>query len=202
MTSLDFTDIAEVGSKGRDDGSFLVQVSSVDTAVNAVVYSGILNEDVDGAPQCYGRFPADAGIDRLVNATNLVGGGSFNVLPKGVLAHPWKWVGVANMTHGEAAAAGLLARLDERSELAGRFSASAPMNDPRFPPRIPGTSRRQQPILRLYDRLGPQRGSPGNRSIALVGRDSRPLRGSHSAVKRSRSGSWRFRAGDPQGQWH
>jgi len=137
MTSLDFTDIAEVGSKGRDDGSFLVQVSSVDTAVNAVVYSGILNEDVDGAPQCYGRFPADAGIDHLVNATNLVGGGSFNVLPKGVLAHPWKWVGVANMTHGKAAAAGLLARLDERSELAGRFSASAPMNDPRFPPRFP-----------------------------------------------------------------
>ena len=71
MTSLDFTDIAEVGSKGRDDGSFLVQVSSVDTAVNAVVYSGILNEDVDGAPQCYGRFPADAGIDHLVDATRI-----------------------------------------------------------------------------------------------------------------------------------
>ena len=64
----------------------------------------------------------------------------------------------------------------ERSELAGRFSESAPMNDPGFP-LIPGTSRRQQPILRLYDRLGPQRGSPGNRSIALVGRDRRPLRG-------------------------
>ena len=29
MASLDFTDIAEVGSKGRDDGSFLVQVSGV-----------------------------------------------------------------------------------------------------------------------------------------------------------------------------
>jgi hypothetical protein len=138
MTSLNFTDIAEVGSKGRDGGSFLVQVSGVGVAINAIVYSGILNEDVDGAPQCYGRFPADAGIDHLVNATNLVGGGIFNGLPKGVVAHPWKWVGVANMTHDDTVAAGLLARLDERSELAGRFSANAPMNNPiTFPPKFP-----------------------------------------------------------------
>lgn len=137
MASLTFTDIAEVGSKGRDGGSFLVRVTGDGGAANAVIYSGILNEDVDGAPQCYGRFPMDAGIDRLVNATNLVGGGMFNALPKGQLAHPWRWVGVANMTHAEATAAGLLARLDERSELAGRFSAAAPLNDPRFPPRFP-----------------------------------------------------------------
>jgi hypothetical protein len=83
MTSLNFTDIAEVGSKGRDGGSFLVQVSG---PVDAVVFSGILNEDVDGAPRCYGRFPFDAGIDKLRHATNLVGGGMFNVLPKGQLA--------------------------------------------------------------------------------------------------------------------
>ena len=50
MTSLNFTDIAEVGSKGRDGGSFLVQVSGVGVAINAIVYSGILNEDVDGDP--------------------------------------------------------------------------------------------------------------------------------------------------------
>ena len=137
MASLNFTDIAEVSSKGRDGGSFLVQVTGDGLAANAIVYSGILNEDVDGAPQCYGRFPADGGIDRLVNATNLVGGGMFNVLPKGQLAHPWRWVGVANMTHDEAVAAGVLARLDERSELAGRFSAAAPLGDPRFPPRFP-----------------------------------------------------------------
>lgn len=137
MASLNFTDIAEVGSKGRDGGSFVVQVSGVGVAIEAIVYSGILNEDVDGAPQCYGRFPADAGIDNLVNATNLVGGGSFNVLPKGMLAHPWKWVGVANMTHDEADDAGLLDRLDERSELAGRFNENAPMNNPRFPPKFP-----------------------------------------------------------------
>lgn len=136
MASLTFTDISEVGSKGRDGGSFLVQVTG-DPSINAVIYSGILNEDVDGAPRCYGRFPADAGIDNLVNATNLVGGGSFNVLPKGMLTHPWKWVGVANMTHDEAVAAGILDRLDERSELAGRFNATTPMNNPRFPPKFP-----------------------------------------------------------------
>jgi hypothetical protein len=134
MTSLTFTDSAEAGSKGRDGGSYLVQVSG---PVNAVVYAGILNEDVDGAPRCYGVFPFDAGIDNLVNATNLVGGGMFNALPKGQLAHPWKWVGVANMTHGEAVAAGILDRLDERSELAGRFSEAAPLSNPRFPPKFP-----------------------------------------------------------------
>ena len=84
MASPTFTDIAQVGSKDRDDGSFLVQVSG-GVSANAVVYSGILNEDVDGAPRCYGRFPFDAGIDRLKYATNLVGGGMFNELPKGQL---------------------------------------------------------------------------------------------------------------------
>jgi hypothetical protein len=137
MASLNFTDIAEVGSKDRDNGSFLVQVSGVGVSASAVVYSGILNEDVDGAPRCYGRYPFDAGIDRLRYATNLFGGGMFNALPKGQLAHPWKWVGVANMTHQEAVDADLLDRLDERSELAGRFSEAAPLSDPRFPPKFP-----------------------------------------------------------------
>ncbi len=135
MAALDFTDIAEVSSKGREGGSFLVQVSGF--GGNAIVYSGILNEDVDGAPRCYGRFPGDGGIDRLRNATNLVGGGHFTPLPAGMLTHPWKWVGVANMTHAAAAAAGLLNRLDERPELAGRFNETAPMNSPGFPPKFP-----------------------------------------------------------------
>lgn len=137
MASLNFTDIAEVSSKGRDGGSYLVQVSGVGAAINAIVYSGILNEDVDGAPQCYGRFPGDGGIDRLRNGTNLVGGGHFTPLPAGMLTHPWKWVGVVNMTHAAAAAAGLLGRLDERPELAGRFNENAPMNNPAFPPKFP-----------------------------------------------------------------
>src|SRR5262245_55079927 len=137
MASLNFTDAREVGSKDRDGGSFLVQVTGVGVDINAIVYSGILNEDVDGAPNCYGRFPADAGLDRLRYATNLVGGGMFNELPKGQLAHPWIWVGVANMTHDAAVAAGILDRLDERSELAGRFSETAPLSDPKFPPKFP-----------------------------------------------------------------
>ena len=137
MASLNFTDIAEVGSKDRDDGSFLVQVSGVGVSANAVVYSGILNEDVDGAPRCYGRFPFDLGIDKLRYATNLVAGGMFNALANGQLAHPWMWVGVANMTHQQAVDAGLLDRLDERSELAGRFSEAAPLSNPKFPPKFP-----------------------------------------------------------------
>ena len=106
MASLNFTDIAEVGSKGRDSGSFLVQVSGVGVTANAVVYSGILNEDVDGAPRCYGVFPTDAGLDRLRHATNLVGGGQFNALPDGQVAHPWMWTSVANLTVEEADHAG------------------------------------------------------------------------------------------------
>ena len=89
MASLNFTDIAEVGSKDRDDGSFLVQVSSVGAAANAVVYSGILNEDVDGAPQCYGRFPADAGIDQARHMPRIWSVAAvFNELPKGAAGAP------------------------------------------------------------------------------------------------------------------
>jgi hypothetical protein len=61
MTSLNFTDIAEVGSKGRDGGSFLVQVSGVGVDINAIVYSGILNEDVDGGTPMLRPFPSRCG---------------------------------------------------------------------------------------------------------------------------------------------
>lgn len=138
MAALIFTDIAEVGSKDRDGGSFLVRVSGGGINANAVVYSGILNEDVDGAPRCYGVFPTDAGLDRLRWATDLVGGGQFNPLPAGQVAHPWRWVGVASMTHDEAKDAGILDRLDEKSELAGRHHRGAPLNDAkRAPPKFP-----------------------------------------------------------------
>jgi len=137
MAALTFSDIGEVGSKGRTGGSYLVQVTDGGVNANAVVYSGILNEDVDGAPRCYGVFPTDAGIDELRNATSDENA-QFNPLPAGQVAHPWKWVGVANMTHQEAAEAGILARLDERSELAGRNRPGAPLNDAkRFPPKFP-----------------------------------------------------------------
>ena len=136
MASLNFTDIAEVSSKGRVGGSFLVQVGGGVNA-NAVVYSGIVNEDVDGAPRCYGVFPFDAGLDQLKNATNN-GNAQFDPLPAGQVAHPWVWRGVANMTHDEAVAAKILARLDERSELAGRHHDGAPLNDAkRAPPKFP-----------------------------------------------------------------
>ena len=135
MPALTFTDVAEVSSKGRTGGSFLVQVGGGINA-NAVVYSGIVNEDVDGAPRCYGVLPL-RGLDKLANATNN-GDAQFNPLPAGQVAHPWVWRGVANMTHQEAADAGILDRLDERSELAGRHHDGAPLNDAkRAPPKFP-----------------------------------------------------------------
>jgi len=177
MASLTFTDIAEVSSKGRSGGSFLVQVSGDGVAIDAVVYSGILNEDVDGAPQCYGRFPADAGIDRLRHGTNLVGGGVFKALPAGMLTHPWKWVGVVNMTHAAAVAAGILNRLDERPELAGRFNENAPMNNPDFrrsspcfiPTTTSSTSRRRHWCATPHFRK-PTRGTGGTRQPSTTPR--------------------------------
>jgi hypothetical protein len=136
MPALTFTDVAEVSSKGRVGGSFLVQVGGGVNA-NAVVYSGILNEDVDGAPRCYGVWPFDAGIDKLRNGTNDENA-VFDPLPAGQVAHHWVWRGAVNMTHDEAVAAGVLGRLDERPELAGRNTDGAPLNDPkRFPPKFP-----------------------------------------------------------------
>jgi hypothetical protein len=136
MPALTFTDVAEVSSKGRVGSSFLVQVGGGVNA-NAVVYSGIVNEDADGAPRCYGVFPFDAGLDQLRNATNN-GNAQFDPLPAGQVAHPWVWRGVANMTHDEAVAAKILGRLHEQSELAGRHHDGAPLNDAnRAPPKFP-----------------------------------------------------------------
>lgn len=137
MAALTFTDIAEVSSKGRVGGSFLVQVTDGGVNANAVVYSGILNEDVDGAPRCYGVWPFEAGIDKLRNGTNNENA-VFDPLPAGRVAHEWVWRGAVNMTHDEADRAGVLDRLDERPELAGRNDDGAPLNDPkRFPPKFP-----------------------------------------------------------------
>ncbi len=137
MAALTFSDVGEVGSKDRDGGSFLVQVTDGGVNANAVVYSGILNEDVDGAPRCYGVWPFDAGIDRLRYGTSDENA-QFDPLPAGQVAHPWEWHGVASMTHKEADDAGMLDRLDERSELAARNRRGAPLNDAkRFPPKFP-----------------------------------------------------------------
>jgi|FEC22Drversion2_1045045.scaffolds.fasta_scaffold00720_3 hypothetical protein len=44
MAALTFSDIGEVGSKGRTGGSYLVQVTDGGVNANAVVYSGMLTE--------------------------------------------------------------------------------------------------------------------------------------------------------------
>jgi hypothetical protein len=129
MSSLTFADSGEVGSHGLIGGSYLV-VATEPTGDTAIIFSGILNEDVDGAPNCYAAFPnINGGLDSLSNARSDENA-PFNVLdpnplpdppptPNVVHSHNWRWVGVANKTFQEAFDAGLHDRLDYRSELAG-----------------------------------------------------------------------------------
>src|SRR5215467_14551641 len=134
--SLSFDDVGETGSFHTDHGTYLVRVNET-LGLGAIIFSCILNEDVDGAPNTYARFPNIAGgLDDLNNAKSDAGA-PFNALPTLAHHHPWKWVGVANMTHADAAAAGLLARLDERTELAGRNGPFMPNPNPAHPPKFP-----------------------------------------------------------------
>ena len=194
MASLNFTDIAEVGSKDRDDGSFLVQVSGVGVAANAVVYSGILNEDVDRGPQLLRPFPLRCGDRQAGNMPRTWSVAAlFNELPKGQLAHPWMWRRCRE--HDPSKGCGhpgfLLTVLTRSPGLAGRFSEAAPLGQS-------GTSRRNSPCCAptttgsTFPRpqLTAQHTSPGNRSGALVGRDNRPVRGSHATAECVSAWAW------------
>jgi Fungal chitosanase of glycosyl hydrolase group 75 len=72
---LTFSSGGTASSKGRQGGSFLTKVSG-GLYGPAIVFQCILNEDVDGAPNCYARFnkatPDDrnGGLDFLRNGTN------------------------------------------------------------------------------------------------------------------------------------
>jgi hypothetical protein len=135
---LDFDDAAEVGSFHTDGGSYLVRATQPD-GQTAIVFSAVLNEDIDGAPNCYARFnPAaphalNGGLDLLRNATNFADSTDFSPLPKGVLHHAWRWVGVLHKTHTEAVAQGVLGLLDERPELAALNENGNQRSDPQFP---------------------------------------------------------------------
>jgi len=134
--SLGFDDVGEVGSFKTDRGTYLVRVNET-LGPGAIIFSCILNEDVDGAPNCYARFPnIKGGLDDLNNAKSDESA-PFNPLPTLAHHHLWQWVGVANMTHGDADAAGLLTRLDERTELAGRNGPVLPNPNPARPPKFP-----------------------------------------------------------------
>jgi hypothetical protein len=135
---LNFADVGEVGSFKRDAGTYLVRVT-LPNGLTAIIFSAVLNEDIDGAPNCYARFnPAspdglNGGLDFLRNGTNLVGGGNFNPLPPGQQHHPWKWVGMVHRTHRDAVNDGLIAFLDERAELAALHENNNPLSPPQFP---------------------------------------------------------------------
>src|SRR3954454_3058452 len=71
---LTFDDVAEVGSFHRDSGTYLVR-ATLPNDRTAIVFSAVLNQDIDGAPNCYARFnPAsptglNGGLDFLRHAT-------------------------------------------------------------------------------------------------------------------------------------
>jgi hypothetical protein len=136
--TLNFDDVAEVGSFHRSGGSYLVRATQPD-GQTTIVFSAVLNEDIDGAPNCYARFnPAaphalNGGLDFLRHATNQSDTANFVALPAGVLHHPWRWVGLLRKTHADAVAQGILGLLDERPELAALNENGNPKSPPQFP---------------------------------------------------------------------
>ena len=100
--SLKFTDVGTAGSFKQASGSFLIQVDLTYLyACRAIVFQGILNQDVDGAPNCYARFnPANpngknGGLDFLRNATSDENA-TFNAG-----GNRWEWHGVVSRRPGD-----------------------------------------------------------------------------------------------------
>lgn len=144
FTTLSIADVEEVSSKGRDGGSFLVRVDQPNNPAGspptAIIFSAILNQDIDGAPNCYGRFnPAspdgqNGGLDFLRNAISTPNLGMFTPLAKGQKHHPWQWVGLLRSTVAEAPSRGIKpALLDVRPELAALNDNGSLAADPMFP---------------------------------------------------------------------
>jgi hypothetical protein len=143
-TTLTISDVEEVGSKDRKDGSFLVRVDEPDnppgSPPTAIVFSAILNQDIDGAPTCYARFnPAspdgrNGGLDDLRNATGSPSLGMFKALAKGQKHHDWQWVGLLRSTVADAPRRGIKATLlDIKDELAALNDNGSLAADPMYP---------------------------------------------------------------------
>src|SRR5262245_48942826 len=126
---LDIDDVGEAGSFGRTGGSNLIRVtSSYRPDLVAIIFQAILNEDNDGAPDCYGKAHPPA-LDPLAYGTsdeNAV----FN--PAG---NSWEWRGLVSLTEQEAKDAGVRPRLDVRPEVKdrnGRFPLQQPAPSDQF----------------------------------------------------------------------
>ncbi|HEY5204468.1 MAG TPA: hypothetical protein VIJ63_07710 [Roseiarcus sp.] len=144
FTTLSIADVEEVSSKGRDGGSFLVRVDQPNnppgSPPTAIVFSAILNQDIDGAPNCYARFnPAspdgqNGGLDFLRNAISTSNVGMFTALAKGQKHHNWRWVGLLRSTVAGAPNQGIKAALlDIKDELAALNDDGNAASPPMFP---------------------------------------------------------------------
>jgi hypothetical protein len=127
---LEIEDVGEAGSFQKRGGSNLVRVKSkYRPDLSAIVFQCILNEDNDGAPDCYGpRHPP--ALDPLADGTN-----DENAVfdPQG--KNGWHWAGVIAMTPREAQLAGVLGRLDQRLSVRdrnGRFPLLQPPPNQQF----------------------------------------------------------------------
>ena len=105
---LEFTDVGTASSFGTRGGSFLIQVEGMYLSqFRAIVFQCILNQDVDGAPNCYARFnPANpngknGGLDFLRNGT------SDENATFDAGGNNWEWHGVVSRTPGKAATEGV-----------------------------------------------------------------------------------------------
>ena len=110
---LKFTDVGTASSFRRSGGSYLIKVDGLYRA--AIVFQCILNQDVDGAPNCYARFNPvvpngkNGGLDFLrhgtsdENATFQASGNS------------WEWRGVVSRRREQAASQGV--DIDDQPEV-------------------------------------------------------------------------------------
>lgn len=130
---LDLDDVGEAGSFHKRGGSYLIRAQCpYRPDLSAIVFQCILNEDNDGAPDCYGlRHPP--ALDPLADATN-----DENAIFNPTGANHWLWVGVVAMTPQQAQQAGVLARLDQRlavrdgSQPQGKFPLLQPPPNQQF----------------------------------------------------------------------
>lgn len=127
--TLEIDDVGEAGSFHKTGGSNLILVKTpYRPDLSAIIFQCILNEDNDGAPDCYGPKHPPA-LDPLADGTN-----DENAVFDKKGNNKWRWVGLVSMTPEEAQQAGVLARLDQRLEV--RDGAKPQGRFPLFQPNM------------------------------------------------------------------
>ena len=137
---LEIDDVGETGSFHQRGGSNLIFVKSrYRPDLKAIIFQAILNEDNDGAPDCYAPTKPPA-LDPLADGTD-----DENAVFDAKGNNSWHWAGVVAMDPAEAQNAGVLNRLDQRLSVRDA--------DGKFPVF--------QPNMRFYVSQTPTAANPG-----------------------------------------